>query len=76
MREKFDSVTLIGEDTDLLVLLIHFAKCDGVFMMRPGKLGKSDRVANIFRLQQNLGVVKEHMLFLHAVTGCDTTSCL
>ncbi|XP_031358187.1 uncharacterized protein LOC116181887 [Photinus pyralis] len=45
-----------------------------MFLLRPGKAAKADKATNISELQEKLGHVKQHILFLHAVSGCDTTS--
>ena len=67
--------TLIGEDTDLLVLLLFHAdvsKCTALYFL-------SDKVKsyvyNIKVLKQVLGeAVCNDLLFLHAFTGCDSVS--
>ncbi len=69
---------VIGEDTDILVLLYHHAK--------PGTKGlyfKSEKSANkypvwnILLLRESLGEqVCQLLLFIHAICGCDTTSRL
>lgn len=45
-------------------------------MLRPGKAGTNHRITNIAELQNCLGPAKEKILFLHAISGCDTTSFL
>ena len=71
----FKSTTLIGEDTDLLVLLLFHAdvsKCTALYF-RSDK-AKSD-VYNIKVLKEVLGkAVCNDLLFLHAFTGCDSVS--
>ena len=73
-------VIVIGEDTDLLVLLIHHVnqQCRWVIF-------KSDKMAinkkmKIWNIQQTKGFLGEdicHLLpFLHSLTGCDSTSRL
>ena len=57
---------LVGDDTDLLILLCYDACLDShdiFFRPEPKKTTKIHRVSN-------------HILFLHAVLGCDTTSRL
>lgn len=77
LRDINDSVVLVGEDTDLLVLLIHFATKDNIFMLRPGKLGIPNRITDISALQQAINpTIKDNILFIHAIGGCDTTSAL
>ena len=69
------TTTLIGEDTDLLVLLLHHvvvSKCSGLYF-------RSDKaklnVYNIKVLKQVLGgAVCNDLLFVHAFTGCDSVS--
>lgn len=67
---------VVSEDTDIAVLLIHHSKNDtpNLFMLRPGKAAKVDRITNIQALQIKLRHLKPCILFLHAVSGCDTTS--
>uniref|UniRef100_A0A0L8HWL4 Uncharacterized protein n=1 Tax=Octopus bimaculoides TaxID=37653 RepID=A0A0L8HWL4_OCTBM len=68
---------LVGDDTDLLVLLIHFAgenKHDINFRSEPMK-GAEVRSMGVNSINQKLGVqVYTHILFVHAFLGCDTTS--
>ena len=71
--------TLVGDDTDLLVLLCFHVKevsC-GVFFKPEVRSGtkKSPRCWNIKYVQRVLGrAVCNNMLFAHAILGCDTTS--
>jgi hypothetical protein len=73
-------VIVIGENTDLLVLLIHHVnqQCKRVIF-------KSDKMAinkkvKIWNIQQTKGFLVEdicHLLpFLHSLTDCDSTSML
>jgi hypothetical protein len=73
-----NEVVLIGEDTDLLVLLCHHAKDD-----RRRIYFKSDRckgptkIWDIHKTRLILGPhLCNHLLPIHALTGCDTTSRL
>ncbi|KAK6172757.1 hypothetical protein SNE40_016353 [Patella caerulea] len=74
------ATTVIGEDTDLLVLLCFHADphSHGLFLRSEGgKNTKSLRIWNINWLQITLGPEVCHLLpFVHAMTGCDTTSRL
>ena len=69
-------VTVVSEDTDIMVLLIHHSKNKNISMLRPGKAAKGDKVSTISEIQDKLGHLKKHILFLHAISGCDTTSYL
>ena len=71
--------TLVGDDTDLLVLLCFHVKEDSceVFFKPEVRSGtkKSPRCWNIKYVQRVLGrEVCNNMLFAHAILGCDTTS--
>ena len=71
----FRPISLIGEDTDLLVLwLFHtdVSKCTALYF-RSDKM--KSYVYNIKVLKQVLGkAVCNDLLFLHAFTGCDSVS--
>jgi len=71
----FRPTTLIGEDTDLLVLLLYHAevsRCNALYF-RSDKA--ESHVYNIKVLKQVLGeAVCNDLLFLHAFTGCHSVS--
>ena len=71
---------LVGDDTDLLVLLCYHANLDShniLFRPEPKKNTKNPRVWNIKAVKEQLGLeVCNNIPFLHAVLGCDTTSQL
>ena len=74
---EYGSTTLIGEDTDLLVLLLYYMKPDNTSLFfRSDKTSTNQiRVYNINKLKLLLGKpLSSHLLFIHAFTGCDTTS--
>ena len=65
-------VVLVGNDTDLLVMLIHGSKTKNVYM----QFGK-DSAYNVHSIVQNLkSSVSRHILIAHAISGCDTVSAL
>ncbi|KAJ8889646.1 hypothetical protein PR048_009146 [Dryococelus australis] len=66
---------LVGEDTDLLVLLVAHSEVN-MHMLIPNKGKRARKMFNITQLQEVLGSMKEYVLFIHAFTGCDTTSSL
>ena len=73
---SYKSTTLVGEDTDLLILLLYYANddCKDLYF-RCDKDQMKPRVYNIKILKQLLGNdVCTDLLFAHAFTGCDTTS--
>ena len=66
-------VILVGDDTDLLVLLLHHLKPTDHDIY----LQTTNKILNIHTLQDHLGpTILSSLLFLHGVTGCDTTSRL
>ena len=70
------STTLIGEDTDLLILLLYYAKAENelIYFRSDTKQSKESKVYNINQLKQVLGYLCRKLLFVHAYTGCDSTS--
>lgn len=72
------NTVLVGDDTDLLILLCHHASSDGkdLFFQPEAKARSSkNRTWNIKAVKQQLGYdLCQNILFLHAVGGCDTTS--
>jgi hypothetical protein len=69
--------TLIGEDTDLLILLLHFSDADGkpLYFKSDNQSRNIPKVYFINRLKSHFGSeFCTQMLFLHAFTGSDSTS--
>ena len=77
-RQK--ETVLIGDDTDLLVLLLHHAEMDAheVFLKsEPKKSAQQNKIWCIRQSKQLLGPdVCDHIFFIHAILGCDVTSRL
>ncbi|KAK3705553.1 hypothetical protein QZH41_000251 [Actinostola sp. cb2023] len=71
---------LVGDDTDLLVLLCYYARSDGCDLyLRPEPKANSTkrRVFNMKKVKAQLGEdICNNILFIHAILGCDTTSRL
>lgn len=71
------TTTLIGEDTDLLILLLYHMDPDRktLYFRSDNKSRKQLRVYNINKLKCLLGdKLCSELPFIHAFTGCDTTS--
>ena len=73
-----NNVTVVGEDSDVLVLLLYYST---IYSSNYKLIYKSDKAASkygdhdIFRYRDELGKdMCIHFLFLHAYSGCDTTS--
>ena len=65
------STVLIGDDTDLLVLLCHYAKLNANKLY----LKTKNKTWDILDLKSNMGsTVCSNILFIHSFLGCDTTS--
>ncbi|KAJ8883642.1 hypothetical protein PR048_015495 [Dryococelus australis] len=69
---------IMGEDTDLLILLIRYVNiqcCDILLFPEPKKSSRYVPVYGIKQITQKLDEeVCSHILFAHAMLGCDTTS--
>ena len=61
---------LVGNDTDLLVLLIYYANAETQNLY----VKTESRVLDVNHTRQKLGDISKHIIFLHAFFGCDTTS--
>lgn len=75
LSNNTECVVMVGEDIDFLVLLsaLVSSSCANIYYFKPEK-GKSDHVcysANNFKYSKH---IKDKILFLHAFSGCDTTS--
>ena len=71
------STTLIGEDTDLLVLLLHHTPPDSkpLYFRSDNETRSTAKVYDINHIKHLLGSdLCTQLLFLHAFTGCDSTS--
>ena len=77
-RSRVCTTTLVGEDTDLLILLLHYSRTvnkDVYFRSDVRKQSKEDKFVNITQLKRRLGdEMCTELLFCHAYTGCDSTS--
>ena len=69
--------TVVGEDTDLLVLVPYYGReCQFPLLMRSDIKGNRDNIVHyISRYRMKLGTeISTYMLFLHTFTSCDSTS--
>ena len=68
------NVSVVGDDPDLLVLLIALANKDiNVSLLKPGRGKIPQRNYSSLKLQQALDDMCGCLPFVHAATGCDTT---
>lgn len=69
------TVTIIGEDVDLIVLLTAFSQPGtNIHFMKPGRGNAESKLFSSNKLQQL--PFAETILLLHAFSGCDTTSAI
>ena len=77
-RTRHCTTTLVGVDTDLPILLLHYSRTDNeiiYFRSDANKQSKEHRVYNINLLKETLGDdVCNELLFIHVYSGCDSNS--
>ena len=72
---NFHSTALVGEDTDLLILLLYYLKAGTKDLYFYSDKSKETNIYHINHIQQILGLdICAQLLFVHAFTGCDSTS--
>lgn len=71
---KTDSVTIVGEDVDLLVILTALAGSNNnIHFLKQGKGNTENKLYTQSSMKYG-SVIKDNILFLHAFSGADTTS--
>ena len=69
---------LVGDDTDLLILLCHHAELDvfDLFFQPETRANSTKRRSwDVKSVKEKLGQkICRHILFIHAISGCDTSS--
>ena len=75
---SLQGTVLVGDDTDLLVLLLYHSNPTGKgLFFAPEPMNAKQRVWDLKQAKRDIGpFVCKHILFLHALLGCDTTSRL
>ena len=69
-----NNVVVVGTDVDLLILLTELAQPDNsLYLFKAGSGQLPNKVYNIKSVQYQK---RNNLFFLHAMTGCDTTSAL
>lgn len=68
------AVVVVADDTDIAVMLLYHWKdwMNDIYFLQE----RSNRAWSMKRSQTNVEEVKEHLLFLHSWSGCDTTSSI
>ncbi|KAF2902120.1 hypothetical protein ILUMI_04069 [Ignelater luminosus] len=69
------SVIIVGEDVDVMVLMVALTPKDkNIYLLKPGKGKNNNVIYSSATEQKRYSSIKNHLLFLHAASGCDTTS--
>lgn len=75
-QSNTNKTIVIGEDVDLLIILIARTPTDRmIYFLKPGK-GQTETKMYSSQSLTSYSKCQAHILFLHAITGCDTTSAL
>ncbi|GFW13738.1 uncharacterized protein TNCV_2105621 [Trichonephila clavipes] len=70
-----NNFVIVSEDIDVLVILTALVNEDREkYFLKPSKGEVQQKIFSSRRLKETLPKCKEHILFLHTFTGCDTTS--
>ncbi|KAF2880230.1 hypothetical protein ILUMI_25939 [Ignelater luminosus] len=64
-----------GEDVDVVVLMVALTpENKDIYLLKPGKGENKNVIYSSAAEQKRHRSIKNHLLFLHAASGCDTTS--
>jgi len=73
-QSNTNKTIVVGEDVDLLIILIAQTPTDRmIYCLKPGKVQIKTKIYSSQSLS-SYSKCQVHILFLHAITGCDTTS--
>lgn len=76
ISSRYDSVVIVGEDIDFLVIQTSLQKqYSNIYFKKPGK-GSTAMAPYSSKSFKHEKKIVEHILFLHAFSGCDTTSAV
>lgn len=71
------SVVVVAEDTDIFIMLLYHWESD-MADIHLRKEGRRSKIGQIYSMKEAFGkvpeIVRKHSLFIHAWSGCDTTS--
>lgn len=73
-QSRHNKVVIVSEDTDVMVLLTALTPNDNEIIFVKPKKGKSAPKVYSSRSLDHCPVMKSNILFIHAMSGCDTTS--
>lgn len=75
ISDNYESVYVVGEDVDLLVILSQIAKQKkNIYLLKPSRGNIEQKIYSVdsFKYPE----IQHLICFIHAFTGCDTTSAL
>ena len=72
--EKKQPVVVVANDTDILVMLVCLSRSNGNIQLLHSH--NPIQLKNTQEIRCVNASVSDHLLFLHSMTGCDTTSAL
>ena len=67
-QKNLGPVTVVADDTDIVVMLVHHMS--EVYYLHE----RWSKAWSVKHASSRNAIIKEHLLFLHSWTGCDTTS--
>lgn len=74
-QQQGKTAVVVGNDTDLLAILIARGQLGNLFMLHPGT-SKTPGKLSLNEIQEHIGYMKNAVLFSHAISGGDKTSAI
>ncbi|GBL79118.1 hypothetical protein AVEN_92370-1 [Araneus ventricosus] len=68
-------VVAVGEDIDVLVIMTASSNSENIFFLKPGR-GKAEDALYCAETMNIVPHIRDNISFLHAFSGCGTTSAL
>lgn len=73
--DKYEKVVIWSPDTDVAVIATEHSPSISAEILFATGTGKHQRLINLSTIATALGPIANHLTAMHAITGCDTTSC-
>ena len=73
-QQNYGPILVVADDTDIAVLLLYHWKptMNDIYLLQ----SRSNCIRSISLSQPDIREIKPHLLFVHAWSGCDTTSAI
>lgn len=76
-KNSEEMVVVVGNDTDLLVLILMRTPTDkNIFYFKPGRGNVNNQTFSSSEIQKEYPGIQNYIEFIHAFSGCDTTSAI